>query len=117
MSSPWDGSGMQGTDCAVGPRKPATRFAIAAYARFACTAGAVERLGLSLAALLEAEERLYAAVVWHRTGQPRTLKRTINTVLDTLGEVFPRAPGKAPPPTIAVGVLGGWARAPRHWAT
>ena len=37
-------------------------------------------------------------MIRRRTGQPRQPKQTGHVVLDTLGELVPRAPGGAPPP-------------------
>ena len=59
-SSPCDDWGTRATACAVGPHKPAGRFAIVTHSRSAWTAGAVEGLGPSLSALRDAEERLAA---------------------------------------------------------
>ena len=96
MSLPCAGSATKATACAAGRPRPAGRPAIVTCLRSAWTTGAVERLRPSFPALRDAKERL-AAVIWCRAGQPRRLKQTRHTALDTLGVLVRRAPEPPPP--------------------
>ena len=73
--------------------------------RMDCSVGCVaDRLGPSLSALRDAEERL-TAVVRRRAGQHRRLKQNSDDTLDVFGALIPRVLGTELPPQPPVVIL------------